>query len=330
MKVIDTHLDLTFDLVRRSNEFDNELLKREYHKNFVDGNVDCVVSAIYIDDQYIGDKAYERALEHIEILEKEVSNNSEFEICKNHHDLKRVNEENHIGFFISLEGVEPIEDKIERIDEFFNRGVRLMGLTWSRDNLVASGSRFDDNSAEDQGLTEFGLRALKRIEELDIVLDVSHLNEQGFWEVIEHYNKPIIASHSNCRAIRDITRNLSDDQIRAIRDKNGFIGINGSSIILSDDDGDVNENRYVDHIDHVVKIAGIENVGFGFDLCNKIMCYVEADYLSMMGRIPFDCIGGHQEISKIIEELRSRGYTESEIEKITYGNFLRIIEQVLN
>lgn len=328
--IIDTHLDLTFDLVRRSSKNSFKLLDNEYYDDFKKGNVGAVVSAIYIDDEYLLEKAFDRALNHIEALENEVKDSTHFVICTSIKQLQAANNLGKIALLISLEGLEPIGTDIEKIDTFYKRGVRMMSLTWSRNNLVASGSSFKMNNLEEMGLTEFGFNVLKRISELKIVLDVSHINEEGFWDIVKAYKKPIIASHSNCRAIRDIPRNLSDQQIIAIKESGGFIGINASSVLLSEVDGDVDVKKYVDHIDHVVTLAGINHVGFGFDFCNKIMCYFDSNILNMLDRVPFDCIEGHGEIDLIIEELKIRKYSISDIEKIVYKNFIRIIEQVID
>ena len=329
-KVFNAHLDLTYDLIKKSSLKNESLLDREYFYEFDKGNVSAVVAAIYLDDDELGEDAFQNASKHIEVLEREVSLSEKYKICLSASELEFCSKNEKIGLFISLEGLEPIGDNLKLIDEFYSKGVRLMGLTWSRDNLVAYGSHFQDLASEEKGLTDFGFEVMKYIEKLPIILDVSHLNEGGFWDVVENYGKPFIASHSNCRFINNITRNLTDRQIRAIADSGGVVGINGSNIIVSETDDAATVSSYVDHIEHIIEIAGIDHVGFGFDFCDKIMQYVPKDFLNSMSRVPKDIIENHSEIPLIINELSIRGYSQRDIDKITYNNFFRLINAVID
>jgi len=329
-KIFDAHLDLTYDLIRSKSNDKNSLLDTEYLTSFETGKVATIVSAIYLDDDELVGDVFQKAVNHIDILKKEVGKSGNYSICTNSDDISECFRTGKIGLFMSLEGLEPIGNNLNKIDEFYSKGIRLMGLTWSRDNSVACGSHFQDSSFEHKGLTDFGLEVIKYIEKLPIILDVSHLNEKGFWDVANNYSKPFIASHSNCRTINDITRNLNDDQIAAIAKSGGVIGINGSNIIISSSDDFANISSYVDHIDNVVKIAGVDHVGFGFDLCNRIMQYVPKSFLNSVERVPKDVIKDHSEIPLIVDELVNRGYRDDEIDKITYGNFFRIIETILD
>lgn len=329
-KIFDAHLDLTYDLLRSKSNYKDSLLDTEYLPSFETGKVAAIVSAIYLDDDELAGDVFQKAVDHIDILKKEVGKSVNYSICTNSDDMLECSKSGKIGLFMSLEGLEPIGKDLNKIDEFYNKGIRLMGLTWSRDNAVAYGSHFQDSSFEHKGLTDFGIEVIKYIEKLPIILDVSHLNEKGFWDVVNNYSKPFIASHSNCRAIHDITRNLSDEQIIAIAKSGGVIGINGSNIIISSSDEFTNISSYVDHIDNVVKIAGVDHVGFGFDLCNRIMQYVPKSFLDSVERVPKDVIKDHSEVPLIVDELINRGYSDDEIDKITYGNFFRIIEKILD
>ncbi|CAH0343944.1 hypothetical protein BCI9360_00171 [Bacillus sp. CECT 9360] len=174
------------------------------------------------------------------------------------------------------------------------------------------------------GITHFGVQLIEEAEKLGMIIDVSHLNDEGFWNVVEIAKKPIIASHSNSRLLADTMRNLTDEQIKAIASKGGVVGINAVSIIVAMEDENSDLEHYLNHIDHMVDLVGIDHVGIGLDLCNDFFKYMSPDDLVSMPRKPFDVIDGHQNLPRLIEGLIKRGYKDQELEKILGGNLLRI------
>ena len=210
---------------------------------------------------------------------------------------------------ISIEGGEMLEGRIDRLDEFYNAtGVRMIALTWNYENEIGYPGRRGPNL----GLKPFGLELLKEMDKRGVYADVSHLNDPGFWDVVNHMELPPIASHSNVRALCENTRNLRDDQIRAVIEKKGFIGINFYNAFLVKDRPATLEDVFV-HIDYIAQMGGIDVIGFGSDF-DGIDEWPEG--LAHSG-----------EFGNLIEMLRNHGYAEKDIEAIAGGNLWRLLKK---
>lgn len=204
--------------------------------------------------------------------------------------------------------------------EFYHEGVRMMTLTWNYENDLAYPNRVDMNTGKstpetEHGLKDKGVEFVELMEELGMAVDVSHLGDAGFWDVVKMTKKPFAASHSNARAIAEHTRNLTDEMIRAMAERGGVIGINYCPPFLNiqEDGGTSRVSDMIRHIKHMKNVGGIECIGLGSD---------------------FDGIGGKLEIdspaalSRLAEELDRSGFTQDEIEKIFYRNVLRFYADV--
>ena len=163
-----------------------------------------------------------------------------------------------------------------------------------------------------------------------MLIDVSHLNERGFWDVAALVEGPFIASHSNAAALVPTERNLSDDQIREIVGRGGFIGMNAMNFLVHERDDCETIAALVDHIDHIVGLGGGDCVGFGFDFNDQILKYIPEDELRLVPRVCRDVVHGHGEVPLVLDELRRRGYREEQVEKIGGGNFLRVLRENLS
>jgi membrane dipeptidase len=173
------------------------------------------------------------------------------------------------------------------------------------------------------------VQLINKAEELGMFIDVSHLNDEGFWDVMEMARNPVIASHSNCRSLASTMRNLTDDQIKAIASKGGVIGINAANILVADNDKDATLDYLINHIDHIVELVGPKHVGLGFDFCDRLFSYMPEQSLSNIPRKPFDVIKGHKSISAFLDRLVQRGYRDEDLISILGGNFLRIFNTSL-
>jgi len=279
-----------------------------------------VVAAIYIDDVYLPELALRVALDQIVELTDEVDNCEDFMIVTSKEDMKKAVEENKIGIMISLEGVEPIQKDINLLTVFYKMGVRGLGLTWSRRNFAADGSYFGNvEEGTRGGLTPFGIGLVKKAEEMGMFIDVSHLNDEGFNDVLKYTKKPFIASHSNSRKINPITRNLKDEQIKAIGERKGVIGLNAYTSIISENKKEQNISKICDHIEKIMEESGEDSIGYGFDLCGLISGVEEQ----------IDVLKDHKESLKVTEELLKRGHSEETIKKIIGGNLFNFYNQVL-
>lgn len=209
---------------------------------------------------------------------------------------------------ISIEGGEALEGKLQRLDEFYEKaGIRMIALTWNWENEIGYPAKLGPNP----GLKPFGIELLKKMDELAIYADVSHLNEAGFWDVYENMNLPPIASHSNCRELCDVPRNLYKTQIKAIIEKKGYIGINFYTHFLTKN-GTSQISDVLRHIDYIYELGGEDILGFGSDF-DGIESWPEG--LSDSSCFP-----------KLINALLKSGYKEEQVEKMAGKNLWNLLK----
>ncbi len=218
---------------------------------------------------------------------------------------------------LHLEGAEPIDTNLDALEVFYQAGMRSLGIVHSRPNAFAHGVPIEFNRSPDTGpgLTDAGRELVKACNRLRIMVDLSHLNEKGFWEVAELSNAPLVATHSCAHALCASTRNLTDEQIRSIGESGGMIGLNFHVGFLRDDgaiDADTPLEVAVQHIAHMVNMAGIDCVGLGSDY----------DYI-----VPPKGIKTAAELSNLVEALRDAGFNGEELEKLLYRNWIRVLRE---
>jgi membrane dipeptidase len=324
--IVDGHFDLLMDIQIQREKGRTKVIESDYLPRFVQGGVNVIIAAVFVDSQFLPEMALRKALGQISALYEEVKESPQhLMICYNGSDMETAKKSGKIGFLLSLEGAEPLGTDLSLLRVFYELGVRNLGLVWSRRNAVGDGSFFHPvREGRKGGITSFGVKVIEEAERLGVLIDVSHLNDEGFWDVMEMAQKPIIASHSNARKLCSTMRNLTDEQIEAIALKNGVIGVNAVSMLVGDDDSSSTINQLVNHVDYLVNIAGINHVGLGLDLCDDFMKYVAPDDLASMPRKPFDVISGHQSLLRFIDGLLQRGYSESMLAAILGKNLQRM------
>jgi len=233
----------------------------------------------------------------------------------NYSDLKANEEAGKVSAFLTVENGYLVNGQMENLKKLHDNGVRLITLTWNDPNYFGQNNTYDP-SLMDLGLTEFGIEAIFEMNRLGIIIDVSHLNDGGFWDVIKHSNKPFVASHSNSRLLSPHQRNLTDEMIKALADKGGISGLNFNGPFLNADINDEHSSieAMVRHIKHFINVGGEDFVALGTD---------------------FDGIGGQLEIEGchkmglLFDALSVSGIPDSIIEKIAYKNVERIIKECL-
>lgn len=216
---------------------------------------------------------------------------------------------------LHFEGAEPIDEDLNALEVFYQAGLRSLGIVWSRPNAFAEGVPFKYPHSPDTGpgLTDAGKALVKACNELGIMLDMSHINEKGFWDVAQLSDAPLVATHSNVHAIAPLTRNLTDKQLDAIKETGGVVGLNFGVIFLRDDGKrttDVPLEMMVRHIDYMVARMGIDHVALGSDFDGT--------------RIPDD-IGDAAGLPKLMRALRDAGYDDEALRKIAHENWLRVL-----
>lgn len=327
---IDAHLDLCMYLRQERRKGRSGVIAQDYIHDMRRGGVMAIVSAIFVDEERESGPAIQQACEQIAALRAECGETPGlFRVCTDSTELRRANDAGEIGIFLSLEGAEPIGQNPELLNFFYDAGVRGLGLAHARRNFACDGARYTDSSRNiGCGLTDLGAELIQRAEKLHMLIDVSHLNDEGTEDLLSIIKGPVIASHSNCRALNPTRRNLTDAQIRAIADRGGVIGINGCSAIISDDPNSNKLEMMLDHIDHLIKVGGEEHVGLGFDMAEMIM---PGGVIRVNGTdvTVSDAVPNYAALIDLAERLGGRGYSGDTIEKIYSGNFLRVYREVL-
>ena len=217
---VDFHCDTLYRLVNKKTDFFEGT--EEGHVDFPrmkEGKVHLQVFAVFVDPKFMRKNAATMALKLINKMHEIVEKSSEIELVLQGEDIDRIKKEGKIGALLSIEGGEALEGEIALLRMFYKLGVRAITLTWSLRNDLGDGV----DGVPDSGLTSFGKEVVKEMNRLGMIVDVSHLNEKGFWDVIDISEKPVIASHSNAKALCSHRRNLTDEQIKAIAQKGGVI-----------------------------------------------------------------------------------------------------------
>jgi membrane dipeptidase len=218
---------------------------------------------------------------------------------------------------LHFEGAEAIDSDLDALEVFYRAGLRSLGIVWSRPNAFAYGVPFKFPHSPDTGpgLTDAGRELVRACNRMGILLDLSHLNEQGFWDVAALTEKPLVATHSNAHAISPSTRNLTDKQLDAIRESEGMVGLNFSVHDLRNDgsdDQDTPITLMVLHMDYLIEHLGVDCVGLGSDFDGTTIS---------------NEIGDVTGVPRFIAALREHGYDEATLRKITHGNWLRVLRK---
>jgi membrane dipeptidase len=325
--IVDAHFDLAADVAHQRERGARQVIASRYLERFREGGFDLIVSSIFIENYFLPEMGLRRALDQISHLSQELDDLSDaFLLCRGWNDIQAARDSGRIGLLLSLEGADPLQNDLNLLRIFYDLGVRGIGLTWSRRNYAADGCAFTpEPEARSCGLTDFGRSLVQKAEQLGMLVDVSHMNEAGFWDVMQTATRPVIASHSNCRALADTPRNLTDDQIKALAAGGGVVGMNAISAFV----GDATRRRGVEdmlaHVDHVATLAGIDHVGLGLDFCGGFENYLSLPHVLDT----YDVLPGHHHLKDFTAGLVRRGYNDGDILKVLGRNFMRVYESVL-
>lgn len=309
MTVFDAHCDT----VQKICDFGGNLVDNSYHidlnrLNTFDAYIQ--IFAAFIDEKSDVLPPFQRCNQLIDRYFHETDlANDKISHCLNLNDIKSALGEGKIASLLSVEGGEALEGNLNNLNYFYERGVRAITLTWNYTNEI-SGGIGDKHSI---GLTDFGKRVVSKMNEMGMIIDVSHISEQGFWDVIETTQKSIAATHSNAKKICSNPRNLSDEQICALIKNDGCIGINLYSEFLYGEKCNIKD--VLNHIEHILSLGGENNIGLGCDFDG-------------MSNLP-EGIEGVQDIYKLFDEMQRCGYTDLLINKIASGNFLNLCKKIL-
>jgi membrane dipeptidase len=323
--VVDTHCDTLkclmpmFTLPRNSQWDDRSQVGMGVRSDLghidiprlIEGGVDCQVFALSSIRDRTRPYALRTAMEMIDIFYQECEKHQTLITPVTTHDgILKANEEGKVAAMLSIEGADVIEGKIGLLRVFHRLGVRMVGLVHSLRNELADGVA--DRRTEG-GLSELGVQAVEELDRLGVLIDVSHLSDTGFWDLVDVTKGPVMASHSNARAVSNHPRNMTDKMIEAMADRGGVMGMNFAPSFVHPTHATV--QGVVDHIDHIVGLVGPDHVGLGSDFDG----------------IPYTPTGLEDvtRMPNITAELVKRGYSEEDTKKILGGNHLRLIKEVV-
>lgn len=312
MPFVDFHCDTIMALMEagpeiglRSNNLNVDIEKLKA------GGAMAQFFALFIDmEEY--ENPFEYGLKMVDRFYCELEKNSDaLALALNYEDIVKNNVAGKISALLTIEEGGVLKGQLANLRNFYRLGVRLITLTWNYPNEIG----FPNIKEEyrNLGLTQFGLEVVNEMNKLGMIIDVSHLSDQGFYDVAKHSVKPFVASHSNARAITNHYRNLTDDMIRVLAQKGGIAGINFARPFLGSKDFSRIEDM-IRHIKHIVNVGGIDVVAVGSDF----------DGIS-----PELEISNFGEMNKLIKALEVNNFSESQIEKICYLNALRVVKDCL-
>ena len=335
MKVVDMHCDTISEIYGRRKKGETiGLRKNDLHldlEKMQKGDYFLQNFALFTALKKV-DHPFEHACHLAETFYEEMEANKDLiGVVKTYGDIEENWNKGKMSALLTIEEGGVCQGELDFLRLFYRLGVRMMTLTWNYPNdlgypnRLASNSGYFPSSGEadtEHGLTEKGIQFVKEMERLGMIIDVSHLNDAGFWDVIRYTKKPFVASHSNARAlVPNCPRDLTDDMIRALSDRGGVAGINYYPPFLSAQDPEADSSTYqsrisdmIRHMKHMKQVGGIQCIGLGSD---------------------FDGIHGDldmkdgSELPKLEWAMRKEGFKESEIEAVFYGNVLRVYKEVL-
>jgi membrane dipeptidase len=266
------------------------------------------------------DEARAAAIRMISLLfQLEQKSAGQFTVCRSAADIRSSMSRDSLAAVLHIEGVECIDPDLDFLEVLYAAGLRSLGPVWSRHNIFGHGVPFRFPGSPDigPGLTEAGRRLVQACNRLGVLVDLSHLNERGFWDVAETSTAPLVATHSNAHALCPTPRNLTDDQLRAIRDTRGMVGLNFATGFLRADgrmDTSTPVEVMVQHVDHLISIAGEDHVGLGSDFDGAM--------------IPA-AIGTAAGLPALFNALSAHGYDRPLLDKLAHGNWLRLLERTI-
>ena len=359
---IDMHADTTQRLVDERLDISQRLSDGQFDTvRMREGGLDAQFFSIWVEPQLYGgggERAIKRADEQIAAVRSMAEKYPEtWELAASASDVRRIVEEGKLAALMGLEGGYAIDERLEMVERYYQLGVRYMSPAWSVSTSWAGSS--GDEVGRTRGLNDFGKEVVREMNRLGMMVDVSHVSDPTFWDIVNTSTKPVIATHSGCRAIANVPRNLTDEMIRALAKKGGVCSVLFYPEFLEpgwsekkkqvdaqiaplvqkaseEEPGGIAQkkmardrvrlreyarrlppvtiSRLVDHIDHIVKLVGIDHVGIGSDFDG-----IQAT--------PTD-LATVEDLPNLTKELLRRGYSEQDISKILGGNMLRVMEEV--
>ena len=318
MVFFDGHTDIMDQVTDRIMAGEKDILRNYHLEKFRTGGCEGGIFVLWAREPHV-----RRTEELMRCVAEEIKTAEDFRLVYSYEDIQSARQDGKIYVLLGLEGMAAMGSDISWVDRYYEFGCRHGMLTWNEVNELGAGAV----SGEVSGLTDAGRAAVRRMQELGMIVDVSHLNAAGFWDIMDITEQPVIASHSNCHSLCPVPRNLTDDQMRAIRDTGGVVGLNSYAPFIAAAEEDRTLERFADHACHMIDVMGIDHVGFGMDFMDFL-----SDFPSDPATASGYTVEGLRDVTQmqnLIDALRRRGLDEEELQKICTGNYMRVIKEIL-
>lgn len=308
MQFFDLHCDTIYKVAEKSgdifkNDFDVSLEKTREFQTYIG----CF--AVWIPDDLRGRAAFDFFEKCQKILHAQVEKYENIvKICESCADIEKIKNEGKSGIILTVEGSAALGGQLSKVSYLKKCGVKMMTLTWNGTCEAGDGAKVENPN----GLTKFGKNLVKELEKNDIIIDVSHASEKLFYDVAEICEKPIVATHSNCKKICVSPRNLTDEQIKIIKEKGGLIGLTFCKDFLSNSEN-VSEDDILRHFEHFLSLSCENNLAFGSD-------FDGADMPNKINRI--------DKVKNLYEYFLKKGYKEDLLNKVFFGNACNFVNKV--
>lgn len=311
MKIFDLHADIGYDVMQKRAQGETEILNKYHLAKFRQGDVQYVNMASYFE----GSEDWSAMQKMILSLKEEIACCEEIDLVLCSEDLMREN--GHIKAILSVEGMCGIREQVEdKITWLYEQGVRIGSFCWNDENALATGVR----GKAERGLTAMGKTALHTMRELHMMVDISHANEKTFWDIVEADDGMLMATHSNARALCDHPRNLWDQQVQAIKEHGGYLGVVSAPVFVSTQKEQQDIPHLIEHITYLCQLLGDKQVMLGFDFM---------DYYQGYENFHTHDLPDTSYAQNIVKELRKQGRDEDWIADICYRNAVSMIQKLL-
>ncbi len=330
-RIADAHNDLLMELAFRAGE--ENPFARHWLGPLERGGVQLQVCAVFVPFEHLPEGALRVALQQVAACHRAVRENADrVVLVRTRADLELVERGERLGLVLGLEGAEPLGYDPGLADVFWELGVRLASLTWQRRNAFADGN----GEPPGGGLSDLGRRLVERLTRLGMIVDLAHASDRTFADVLEHApDATVLASHTACRALVDTPRNLSDEQLRALAERDGVAGI--FAIPLFTDPERRSLERLVDHIDHAIAVAGEAHVALGGDFVRQLVRSGAVQVNQADLRLPpgytldaaIEGLAGPEDYPRLVAALRARGHDDERLDALLFGNLRRVLRRGL-
>ncbi len=309
MKVFDLHADIGYDVLQKRKVGMKNILRDQHVPLWKKGEVRMIGMASYFE----GTQSWKDMCTMVTTLKDEISQCDDVVLVTQPEDFEKEG----IYAVLTIEGMCGIQDDVVRkIDWLYDQGIRIASLTWNEENALATGTKGNP----ERGLSDLGVLAVQRMKELHMLIDVSHTNEKTFWDILKYGSGNVIATHSNAFSLCPHARNLNDEQIRAIAEQGGVIGIVSAPGFVHRQKEQQDLKHLVAHMKYIKDLTSIDTIAIGFDFMDFFEGYED---------VATKGLSNASYAQNLIDEMRAQGFNESEIQKIAYENAYQKLRSVL-